>query len=170
MLTAKKIEVGGATYIIGQVPADKALDIACVVMEWRGKVIEAAGSSAAASDITDKLREVFGDEKAVASLLSAFAAEQVSGLGRTQQVFARMWRDREYRDVVFRPLFEVCTRDGQPVLGGDWQTYYVGDKLGELVRVHTAAVEHNCSGFLSEFTGATPKGAAGSQVDPPPNP
>lgn len=160
MLTAKQIQVGGATYTIGQVPAPQALDIACLVLEWRGKVAEAAGAAAVTGDVVEALRSVVGDEKAAIRVLSSYVSEQVAGLGRSQQVFARMWRDREYRDGVFKPLFEVCTRGGRPVLDGDWQTFYAGDRLGDLVKVHNAAVEHNCGGFLREFSGAANSTAA----------
>lgn len=167
MLTAKQLEVGGVAYTIGQVPASNALDIACLVMEWRGRIVEAAGAAAIATDIVEQMRGTAGDDKATARVLSAYVAEQISALGRSQQVFARMWRDKEYREQVFKPLFEVCTRAGQPVLGGDWQTYYVGDRLGDLVKVHNAAVDHNCGGFLREFSGAVNSTSATPQAADP---
>ena len=166
MLTAKQIEVGGAKYVIGQVPADKAFDIGCIVLEWRGKIAEAAGSAAAASDVVARLADAIGDDRATSRVLTNYIAEQVAGYGRSQQTVAKMLRDREYRDTVFRPLFEVCSRDGQPVLGGDWLTYYAGERMADLIAVHNAAVDHNCAGFLRGFALATPNGAANPATSP----
>lgn len=153
MLKAKRVEIGGHQYVIGQVPADVAFDIACVVMEWRGRLLEAGGGAAAAPAILDKLKDEAGDDDRVRRLVADYLSEQVAGVGRVHQTFARMYRDPEYRRVVWDRLFEACTCDNRPVLGEGWKLAYAGERLGELVRVHLLAVEHNCSGFLAEFNG-----------------
>ena len=136
MLTNTEATIGGRVYTIGQLPADVAFDVACIVAEWRGKQVAALGDGALSPD----------------ALIGA-----VPAAGRALTAIAKMLRDPEYREKVWRPVLGVCSCDGVPVLRGDWATTYAGDRLGDLYELHLKAVEHSCGGFLRALgLGAAP--------------
>ena len=128
MLETKTVEIAGHKYTIGQLPADKAFEIGCIVAEWRGKIVERMGDSA---------------------LIAAEARiDAVAAGGRALVTIAQMLRDTEYRDRVWKPTLSVCMCDGVPVLRDDWTSTYAGERLKELYEVHNASIDHSCGGFL----------------------
>ena len=137
MLEVKTVEINGRTYTIGQMPAAVAFDVGCIVAEWRGKVLGAMGDAALHS-------------------LDA-PIDAVAGAGRSISMVAKMLRDTEYRKQVWEPALSVCSCDGVPVLRGDWQTTYAGDRLADLYELHNASIAHSCGGFLKGLgLGAVP--------------
>lgn len=136
MLTTITADIRGKTYTIGQLPADKAFDVACIVAEWRGKQAEALGD---------------------AMLTPNARIDAVRGAGRAISTAAKMLRDPEYRSQVWTPLLSQCSCDGVPVLRGDWPMTFAGDALGDLYDLHIKAIEHSCGGFLRALgLGAAP--------------
>lgn len=128
MLTTTTAEIAGRQYSIGQLPADRAFEIGCIVAEWRGKIVERMGDAALV---------------ATEARLDSIAAG-----GRALVTMAQMLRDPEYREKVWRPVLSVCTCDGVPVLRDDWVTTYAGDRLVELYQLHERSIDHSCGGFL----------------------
>lgn len=140
MLDPKTVEINGKTYTIGMLPAAIAFDIGCIVAEWRGKQVELVGADAAAF---------------VAGLADT-PIERLAFGGRYMQITAKMLRDPEYRTKVWDVVLGQCSCDGVPVLRGDWQTTYAGARLGDLLTLHTMAIDHSCAGFLLALGASAP--------------
>jgi len=128
MLETKSVEIKGRTYSVGQLPADRAFEIGCIVAEWRGKIVERMGDAAL--------------------IATEARIDSVAAGGRALVTIAQMLRDTEYREKVWKPVLSVCMCDGVPVLRDDWVATYAGDRLAELYELHQASIDHSCGGFL----------------------
>ena len=136
MLQSTEAQINGRTYSIGQLPADVAFEMACIVADWRGKQVAALGDAALTPDLP---------------------VGAVPAAGRMISAAAKMLRDPEYREKVWKVALGVCSCDGVPVLRGDWATTFAGDRLGDLYELHLASVQHSCGGFLRALgLGAAP--------------
>jgi len=137
MLEVKSLQINGHAYTIAQLPASQALDVACIVADWRGRIFGAMGDDALHSQDAP--------------------IGVVSGAGRSISMMAKMLRDPEYRSKVWDVMLAQCSCDGVPVNRGDWETTFAGDRLGELYDAHNAAITHSCGGFLKGLgIGAAP--------------
>ena len=129
MRDIKTAEVGGKPCTIAKLDAATAFDVACIVAEWRGKMLAAAGD--------DGL-------KAEAAGVDNFAAT-----GRMLAQAARMLRDKEYRDLVWTRVLHGCTLGDEPVMGPDGRTPRDSHDLADLYRLHLMSIDHSCGSFLA---------------------
>lgn len=129
MRDIKTTEVGGKSATIPKLDAATAFDVACIVAEWRGKMLAAAGD--------DGL-------KAEAAGVDNFAAT-----GRMLAAAARMLRDKEYRDQVWIRVLHGCTLNGEPVMAADGRTPRDSHDLADLYRLHLLSIDHSCGSFLA---------------------
>lgn len=129
-----RVEIDGIGFNIDQLPAKAALQCALVAGRWRGQLLARA----------------------------ATATTELGAVGASMATFCEMMLASDYVDACFTPLLSVCSYDdGQPV-AATWQVQFTGDKLGTLLKLHTAALQHSCGAFLAGLAGATT-----SAVQPP---
>lgn len=128
MRETKEIEVNGKAATIAKLDAATAFDVACIVAEWRGKLLAAAGDEGLRAD--------------------AAGLDSVQAAGRMLTQAAKMMRDREYRELVWLRVLHPCTLDGVPVMSADGKTPREQHDLADLYTLHLAAIEHSCGSFL----------------------
>lgn len=129
-----RVEIDGIGFNLDQLPAKAALQCALVAGRWRGQLLSRA----------------------------ATATTELGAVGASMATFCEMMLSADYVDACFTPLLSVCSYDdGQPV-AATWQVQFAGDKLGTLLKLHTAALQHSCGSFLAGLAGATT-----SAVQPP---
>jgi len=121
-------EVNGKPCTIAKLDAATAFDVACLVAEWRGKLLAAAGD--------DGLRA------------EAAGVDNVAATGRMLTQAAKMLRDREYRDLVWTRVLHGCTLSGDPVMGADGKTPRDQHDLADLYKLHLMSIDHSCGSFL----------------------
>lgn len=121
-----RVEIDGIGFNVDQLPAKAALQCALVAGRWRGQLLARAGAA----------------ETGLAATGAALAA------------FCEMMLAADYVDACFTPLLSVCSYDdGQPV-AATWQVQFTGDRLGTLLKLHKAALQHSCGSFLAGLAGA----------------
>jgi hypothetical protein len=124
----KDIEINGKKATIAKLDAATAFDVACIVAEWRGKLLAAAGDEALRAE--------------------SAGIDSVQAAGRMLTQAAKMLRDREYRDLVWTRVLHGCTLDGTSVMAADGKTPREQHDLADLYALHLAAIEHSCGSFL----------------------
>jgi hypothetical protein len=140
MLTPTTLEIAGQTYTIGQLPADAAFDVACIVAEWRARQSAEYGEGVGSLEVRPG-----GDAMATEIPIGRIMA----GEAKARRVRAQMLRDSEYRKMVWDRVLSLCTGpDNVPVLRPDWTTRFAGERLADLFALHEAAIEHSCGPFL----------------------
>lgn len=128
MRDIKETEINGKKATIPKLDAAMAFDVACIVAEWRGKLLAAAGD--------DGLRA------------EAAGVDSVAAAGRLLSQAARMLRDREYRELVWLRVLHGCMLDGKSVMAADGKTPRDDHDLADLYALHLASIEHSCGSFL----------------------
>ena len=140
MLDIKTTEVNGKPCTMAKLDAATAFDVACIVAEWRGKLLAAAGD--------DGLRA------------EAAGIDSVQAAGRMLTQAAKMLRDREYREQVWLRVLHSCTINGTPVMAGDGKTPRQEHDLADLYALHLLAIDHSCGSFLRALGAGQPQPAA----------
>lgn len=152
MLASTTVEINGTAYTVGQLPADAAFDVGCIVAEWRARQSAAYGDGVGSIEV-----RAGADPMATDVPLGKIMA----GEATARRVRAQMLRDPEYRKNVWDRVLGVCMgADGVPVMRADWTTRFAGERLADLFALHEAAIEHSCGPFLRrlgvEAPGQTP--------------
>lgn len=129
MRDIKTIDVNGKQATIPKLDAASAFDVACIVAEWRGRMLAAAGD--------DGLRS------------EAAGVDNFAATGRMLAQAAKMLRDKEYRDLVWTRVLHGCTLGGEPVMGPDGKTPRDTHDLADLYRLHLLSIDHSCGSFLA---------------------
>jgi len=125
----KTIDVNGKQATIPKLDAASAFDVACIVAEWRGRMLAAAGDYGLRSE--------------------AAGVDNFAATGRMLAQAAKMLRDKEYRDLVWTRVLHGCTLGGEPVMGPDGKTPRDTHDLADLYRLHLLSIDHSCGSFLA---------------------
>lgn len=129
MRDIKTAEVNGKPCTIPKLDAASSFDVACIVAEWRGKLLAAAGDDALKTE--------------------AMGLDNVAATGRMMSAAAKMLRDKEYREQVWIRVLHGCTLNGEPVMGPDGKTPRDTHDLADLYQLHLEAINHSCGSFLA---------------------
>lgn len=140
MRDIKTADVGGKPCTIPKLDAATAFDVACLVAEWRGKLLSAAGDDGVRAE--------------------SAGLDSVQAAGRMLTQAAKMLRDREYRDQVWVRVLHGCTLNGEPVMGPDGRTPRDSHDLADLYKLHLLSIEHSCGSFLQALGAGQLQGAS----------
>ena len=128
MREVKELEINGKRATVAALDAATAFDVACIVAEWRGKLLAAAGDDGLRSEVA--------------------GVDSVRAAGQMLSQAARMLRDPEYRNKVWDVVLHGCTLNGLGIKAADGRTIREEHDLADLYALHLAAIEHSCGSFL----------------------
>lgn len=139
MRDIKTAEVNGKPCTIPKLDAASAFDVACIVAEWRGKLLAAAGDEGLKAE--------------------AAGLDSIQAAGRMLTQAAKMLRDREYRELVWVRVLHGCTLNGEPVMGADGKSPRDSHDLADLYKLHMMSIDHSCGSFLQALGAGQAQGA-----------